>query len=169
MTHSPYLLLELRVEILGCDKLPNKDLGFENKTDAIVSVAYGNCVAQTDVVTDCLSPRWLPWSQRAFVFRMSHPCVPLHLAVFDYDDIPLVGSLVDEILDWTQHNDRLGQLTIGLTNFRPSTDYVLVYGLFKDDSFADTRKNYGSITIRLRIEWRGAFIDYFYYNLRRDI
>jgi C2 domain len=62
------------VEILGCDGLPNLDSGgfLGNKTDAFVSIVFEDSVVQTDIVDDCLSPRWLPWMKRAFVFHMGH-------------------------------------------------------------------------------------------------
>lgn len=47
------------LEILGCDGLPNKDAGgvIGNKTDAFAAVVFEDCVLQTDVIDDCLSPR----------------------------------------------------------------------------------------------------------------
>jgi Ca2+-dependent lipid-binding protein len=62
------------LEILAADNLPNKDVGVSanDKTDAFVSIVYEDCAVRTDVVADCLSPRWLPWMQRAFIFRMMH-------------------------------------------------------------------------------------------------
>ena len=69
------------VEILFCDKLPNLDTGgvLGNKTDAFVSLVYEDCHVRTDVISDCLSPRWMPWSQRAFVFNMMHTSSQLFL------------------------------------------------------------------------------------------
>ena len=61
------------VEIIGCDKLPNLDASIlGEKTDAFVSVVYEDCCARTDTVDNSLSPRWMPWTQRAFVFNMMH-------------------------------------------------------------------------------------------------
>lgn len=75
------------VEILGCDKLPNMDVGgfAGNKTDAFVSLVFEDIYVRTDVIDDCLSPRWPPWSQRAFVFHILHSSSQLFLGVFDYD------------------------------------------------------------------------------------
>ena len=62
------------VEIIGCDNLPNMDgariLG--DKTDAFVSLVYEDCFARTDIIADCLSPRWMPWANRAFIFNTMH-------------------------------------------------------------------------------------------------
>lgn len=61
------------VEVLGCDNLPNMDLGgTRDKTDAFVSLVYEDSLGKTDVVADCLSPRWMPWTRRAYIFNMTH-------------------------------------------------------------------------------------------------
>lgn len=43
-----------------------------NYTDAFVCVAYEDSLVQTDVIDDQISPMWMPWSQRAFVFKIRH-------------------------------------------------------------------------------------------------
>ena len=79
---------KLHVEIIGCDGLPQLDTGsfLGNKTDAFVSVVYEDCISKTDVIDDTLSPRWMPWSQRAFQLHMMHPSSQMYLGVFDYAD-----------------------------------------------------------------------------------
>ena len=69
------------VEILGCDGLPNMDSGgfYGNKTDTFVACVYEDVYGRTDVIDDCLSPRWLPWSNRAFIFSMGHPSSLLNI------------------------------------------------------------------------------------------
>ena len=69
------------VEIIGCDKLPNMDVGsvLGNKTDAFVSLVYEDCFERTDVIDDSLSPRWMPWSKRAFIFNCMHTSSQLFL------------------------------------------------------------------------------------------
>jgi len=113
------------VEVIGCDNLPNMDKGgtFGNKTDCLVSVVYEDCFARTDVINDCLSPRWLPWSQRAFIFNMMHTSSQIFLGVFDYDSNPL-----------SQH-DMCGRVSVNITNFRPNTVYLLRYKLYPVCSF----------------------------------
>lgn len=137
---------EIYLEILGADGLSNLDVGLENKTDAFVSIVYGDAVVQTDVVSDCLKPRWLPWTQRAFLFHIVDPTAPIFIAIFDYDGASVASVSVGD-------HDRIGQITVGIQNFAPSTDYVLHYDMYKEDIFYSNRKTTGSISIRLRIEW----------------
>lgn len=127
------------VEIIGADDLPNKDMdiGTGNKTDSFVSVVYEDCVAKTDVIDDCLSPRWLPWMKRAFVFRMMHTSSNLNVGIFDYDNS---GS-----------HDICGRVSIDLANFVPDTEYVLRYNLY-EDSVSTDRKPKGVLILRLRME-----------------
>eukprot|EP00804_Cyclotella_cryptica_P003215 CCRYP_010465-RB/>CCRYP_010465-RB protein AED:0.11 eAED:0.11 QI:193/1/1/1/0.61/0.57/14/6319/1145 len=144
---------KIYVEVIGCDNLPNMDKGgaFGNKTDSFVSVVYEDCFARTDVINDCLSPRWVPWSQRAFVFNMMHTSSQLFLGVFDYDSNPL-----------SQH-DLCGRVSVNLTNFRPNTVYFLRYKLYPtarakfnrekfEQKFEKDPANHCTITIRLRME-----------------
>ena len=110
------------VEILGCDNLPNMDTGgvLGNKTDAFISLVYEDCFAQTDVVSNCLSPRWMPWTQRAFVFNMMHTSSQLFLGVFDSDPM--------------SSHDLIGRVSIDLSNTRSNTVYVLQFQLYKVSS-----------------------------------
>ena len=73
------------VEVLGCDGLPNLDTGgmLGNKTDAFVSLVFEDCYVRTDTIDDCLSPRWLPWTRRAFCFNIAHSSSQLLLGVFE--------------------------------------------------------------------------------------
>ena len=50
------------VEIIECRHLPYLDIGrrLRNKSDAFVSLIYEDCTAWTDIIDDCLSPRWMP-------------------------------------------------------------------------------------------------------------
>ena len=62
------------LEILKCDDIPNLDSGtFGDYTDAFVAIVFEDNLVRTDVINDELSPRWLPWTQRAFAFPMKHP------------------------------------------------------------------------------------------------
>ena len=81
---------KLHIEVLACDKLPNTDI-ITKKTDAFVSLVYEDSMVCTDVIIDRLSPRWMPWTQRAFILRMMHPSSQVFLGVFDYDEIGAKG------------------------------------------------------------------------------
>ena len=132
----------LFVEVIGADDLPNKDknISGQNKTDAFVALIYEDCIVKTDVIDDCLSPRWLPWMQRAFVMHMTHTSSRLYVGAFDYDP----GMAAD--------HDIIGRLSIDLTNLRPDTEYLLTYNLYEDSIAAD-REAKGTITLRLRLEF----------------
>lgn len=136
-------LARLFVEIIGCDDLPNMDTGgfAGNKTDAFVSLVYEDVVCRTDVIDDCLAPRWMPWSQRAFIFHMMHSSSQLFLGVFDYD----AG------LNPADDHDLIGRVSVDMTNMRPNSSYVLKYNLFTSAKMS-SRKSKGSVTLRLRIE-----------------
>ena len=128
------------VEVLGADGLPNKDAslgGGKNKTDAFVSLVYEDCAVKTDIIDDSLSPRWLPWMQRAFILRMTHSSSNLHVGVFDHDP----GS----------KHDICGRVSIDLSNLRPDTEYFLNYNLY-ETSLVEDRQPKGTITLRLRME-----------------
>lgn len=131
----------LFVEILGCEGLPNLDTGGRNKTDAFVALVFEDSIGKTDIIDDCLSPMWPPWTQRAFIFHMFHGSSQLFLGVFDYDD----G------VNPTDDHDLIGRVSVDLTNLRHDTTYVLKYNIYTTARMSD-RKSKGTITIRLRIE-----------------
>ncbi len=107
-----------------------------NKTDAFVKVVYEDCICQTDVIDDKNSPRFLPWSKRAFVFHTNYPSSVVNLGVFDYDP----GLL-------NQH-DFIGRAAVDVTNLRPGTEYILNYALY-DTALKKERKKNGSIKVRM--------------------
>jgi hypothetical protein len=129
----------VHVEILGCDQLPNFDSGGRNKTDAFVSLVYEDCIVKTDVVDDCLNPRWLPWTKRAASFNIYHSSSQIFVGVFDYADHP------------GDDHSLIGRVALDLTNLRKDTMYVLKYDLYNTAMITE-RKRMGSITIRLRLE-----------------
>jgi len=131
------------LEILGCDGLPNMDNGsfYGNKTDTFVACVFEDVYGRTDVIDDCLSPRWLPWSNRAFILRIEHPSSLLNLGVFDFD----AGS--DQLAD----HDLIGRVSVDLTNLRSGTEYVLSYNIFPSARVSD-RKSLGKLMIRVRME-----------------
>jgi hypothetical protein len=61
------------LEILRCHNLPNLDTGtLGDYTDAFCAIVFEDNLVRTDVIEDELSPRWFPWTQRAFAFPMKH-------------------------------------------------------------------------------------------------
>jgi hypothetical protein len=73
---------------------------------------------------------------------MGHPSSQILIGVFDYDvNHAGIGS-----------HDPVGRITVDVTNFSPSTEYVLSYHLY--ESVLDkVRESRGTLTIRLRIEY----------------
>eukprot|EP00339_Tiarina_fusa_P025749 CAMPEP_0117019744 /NCGR_PEP_ID=MMETSP0472-20121206/15103_1 /TAXON_ID=693140 ORGANISM="Tiarina fusus, Strain LIS" /NCGR_SAMPLE_ID=MMETSP0472 /ASSEMBLY_ACC=CAM_ASM_000603 /LENGTH=1103 /DNA_ID=CAMNT_0004724777 /DNA_START=181 /DNA_END=3489 /DNA_ORIENTATION=+ len=130
------------VEVLSCDGLPNLDTGgfLGNKTDAFVSLVYEDVYVRTDTIDDCLSPRWMPWSNRAFIFNIDHSSSQVFLGVFDFD----AGGVFDD-------HDLIGKATIDVTNLRKNTDYTLSYNICPS-SIVTGHKIQGKVTIRLRLE-----------------
>ena len=131
---------KLFVEVIGCDGLPNMDAAAMGggKTDAFACLVYEDCVVSTEVLNDTLSPRWLPWTQRAFVFHITHPSSQLMVGVFDWD------------ADVTGSHDPIGRVNVDITNLRSDTDYTVYYELFTSALVAK-RKSNGRIKLRLRL------------------
>ena len=132
------------VEIIGCDGLPNLDLSVtgRNKSDPFVCIAFEDGVVNTDVINDCLSPRWMPWSRRAFVFNVLHPSSQFYISVMDYDEI-IPGNP-------RSSHDKMGRCILNPTNARPNTTYTMRYSLFSSDEL--DRKIVGKIMFRFRYE-----------------
>mmetsp|Transcript_23343 Transcript_23343/g.36135 ORF Transcript_23343/g.36135 Transcript_23343/m.36135 type:complete len:1112 (+) Transcript_23343:197-3532(+) len=128
------------VEIIQCDGLPNMDTGstFGNLTDSFVSLVYEDCFARTHTVDDCLSPRFMPWSRRAFILNMMHTSSQLFVGVFDSDP-------------HTAH-ELIGRVSVDLTNLIPNMIYTMKYNLHPTAKCNPREKKCGSITIRLRLE-----------------
>ncbi|KAL7496488.1 hypothetical protein ACHAWT_004732, partial [Skeletonema menzelii] len=135
---------KIYVEVLKCNQLRNMDSGsaLGMKTDAFASLVYEDCFVETDVISNCLSPRWMPWSRRAFIFNMMHTSSQLFVAVFDSDDTPLPFN----------HHDLCGRVSIDLSNFMPDTVYTLDFDLFPSAKNTPRHAKYGTITIRLRLQ-----------------
>jgi hypothetical protein len=133
----------LFIEILHCDNLPNLDVGgfAGNKTDAFVSIVFEDAIVQTDVIDDTLSPRWLPWTKRAFIFHVMHSSSQLFLGVFDYD----AG------INPTDDHDLIGRVSVDLSNLQKDTVYTLNYKLYPTARMA-ARDERGNITIRVRLD-----------------
>jgi len=146
-------LAQIYLEIICCDNLPNFDAiqGFTNvsqsignhvsefmgdKTDSSVAILYEDAMARTDRIDNCLSPRWMPWTQRSFILNTMYASSKIYLAVFDVDT--LAGITTHELI---------GRVVVNLNNFHFRKEYLLHYKLR-----AATRDDRGTITIRLRIE-----------------
>jgi hypothetical protein len=131
----------LYVEILSCNNLPNVDYGgrLGNQTDTFCSLVYGDGFVQTNVIDDELSPYWLPWTQRAFVFPVGHPSQVVYVGVFGYKRNPL-------------SHVPIGRVEINLTNLQQSTEYVLDYNLSATSHNYMSRPTNGQIRLRLRLE-----------------
>jgi hypothetical protein len=145
---------KLYVEVIGCDKLPNLDstsLNLRDKTDAFACLIFEDAVVNTDVIGDSLSPRWMPWCRRAFVFNIAHPSSDLQLGIFDYDPelspIQLVSRAAADL------HDPVGRIHINISNFFANTVYTLKYNIFYGDLAKDRMKTRGTITLRMRIDW----------------
>jgi hypothetical protein len=146
---------KLFVEIIGCDKLPNLDFGtlnFRDVTDAFACLIFEDAVVNTDVIGDSLSPRWMPWSRRAFVFNINHPSSDLQIGIFDHDielsPLQLLSRATGEDL-----HDPVGRIQIHTSNFLENTVYTLKYNMFYGDLAKDRLKTRGTITVRMRINW----------------
>jgi hypothetical protein len=134
---------KIYVEIIGCDDLPNLDTSItgRDKTDAFVCLVHEDCIVNTDVINDCLSPRWMPWTQRAFIFNVMHPSSQLYVGVFDHDQAVPGAS---------PKHDKVGRIVINLTNYIPDTVVTARFHLY--DSDEPNRKRTGTLILRIRYE-----------------
>ena len=144
--NTKHSLGRLYVEILSAHDLPNVDLGetVGNKTNGFCSIVYGDTMVQTDLIDDELSPHWLPWTQRAFVFNASkewrNPSgVALFVGVFGFKRKPF------------RRHRAIGRVEIRPFSFQRNTLYELEYNIYKN-SHATTRTVQGRIRMRLRLE-----------------
>jgi len=87
--------------------------------DAFVGIVLEDAFVQGDVIDNCGSPRWMPWSRRAFVFPISHPQSPVLIGIFDQDIVQPT-------------HDPLGRIVIDISKFCNNTEYMLKYDLHKD-------------------------------------
>lgn len=145
---------KLYFEVIGCDRLINADfttLDVTDKTDAFACIVYEDAIVNTDVIGDCLSPRWPSWSRRSFVFNSSHPESDLFLGIFDYDPETSPVQMLSQAT--SDLHDPIGRIQIKLSNFHHGTVYTLKYNLYGGESAEDRKKANGTITVRLRIEW----------------
>jgi len=129
------------IEILQCDRLPNLDYSIQgrDKTDSFACIVFEDSAVNTDVITDSLSPRWMPWCQRAFVFNIMHPSSQLMVGLFDHDS-GITGP----------SHQFVGRVVVNLCNRRAQSLYTETYVLH--DSALDGRETRGTVTLRIRLE-----------------
>lgn len=136
-------IAKIYLEILSCDDLPNLETVqlFGNKTDAFVQVVYEDCISETCVIHDCNSPRWLPWTNRAFELHTTYPSSVIYIGVHDYD--PGAQMITD--------HDMVGRCAVDVTQLKPNTEYLLNYEIH-NTSMNIERRMQGTLRIRVRIE-----------------
>ena len=129
-------IAKVYLEILACDDLPNMETvgHFGNKTDAFVQIVYEDCICNTNVIENKDSPRFLPWTNRAFVLHTAYPSSVINLGVFDYDP---GGAAISD-------HDFVGRVSVDVTNLCPGTEYQLNYTLY-DTALIEKRKSNGTI------------------------
>ena len=103
-----------------------------NYTDAFVCAAFEDSLVQTDVIDDELSPMWMPWSQRAFVFHIRHALSPLYVSVMNYD---ILGR-----------HEGFGRATINLNHFESNMVYTIKYTLYTSSNTWDRDSAWTIIT-----------------------
>mmetsp|Transcript_545 Transcript_545/g.761 ORF Transcript_545/g.761 Transcript_545/m.761 type:complete len:639 (-) Transcript_545:61-1977(-) len=140
---------KLYLEVLSCDGLPNMDSidvelfeihnPLRGVTDAFACIIYEDTIVNTDVLMDTCSPRWLPWTQRAFVFNIANPSSQIFISIFDFDA--------------NSSHDFIGRITIDVTNLGSKMDHVLKYALFPSNCVSKGRIKKGIVTVRIRVEW----------------
>lgn len=132
---------KMYVEIIGLDGL-SKDLDSTvidpgKGTDAYVVCAFEDSAITSDVIQDCNSPRFLPWTRRAFKFNINDISSKLFIGAFDHDR-------------GMHSNDPIGRISISLAKFVPNTTYNLSYELY-DTGQISNRLSRGVIHLRLRM------------------
>lgn len=137
----------IRLEVLGCDRLPRLDL--TDKSDPFCAVLYENSFLRTDVIWNCQSPRWMPWTARAFELPVRHPYSLLFVAVLDYDASPLIDSAV------VSSHDPVGRIVLHPGRFEPNVTHVLSYSLDGTGDGQPAGATGATIMIRLRVRWDG--------------
>ncbi len=161
------------VEILSCQRLPNKNVGkaFGNKADPFVCLIYEDCLVQTDVVRNCQNPLFMPWTQRAFVFNTMNTLSCLYLGVFDHDFGPFnhkgkifLHQSIVRIISSTSSAYPLidtqlfpllgmGRVTVDLRELKQNTEYTLKYNLYTSPMTSNRK-------VRLEI-YTNYFVNYF--------
>ena len=106
--------------------------------DPFVSIVYEDSFVNTDIINGNDSPRWLPPTNRAFVFNMIHPSSQINIGVIDFKENNLDG------------NHPIGRATVDL-NIAPDIEYLFTYPLYMGANINEELPK-GSISIRVRME-----------------
>ena len=122
---------KIYLEIIGCDKLPNMDVGnvslklpHKDKTDAFACIVYEDVIVNTDVIANTVSPRWMPWCHRAFAFNILHPSSDVFIGIFDHDSEHNPLHMASQVASSSLH-DPIGRIVLNLSHFKPDTVYLL--------------------------------------------
>lgn len=122
---------KLYLELISCDGLPNMDRGNLSlnvhkgeKTDAFACIVYEDVIVNTDVISNTLSPRWMPWCHRAFAFNIMHPSSDVFVGIFDHDPEQNPLHMVSQ-MGLSSLHDPIGRIVINLSHFKPDTVYLL--------------------------------------------
>ena len=139
-------------------------------TDPFAKIIVEDTCVSTDIIYDTLSPRWMPWSRRAFVLPIVHPRSPVIIGLFH------VGAL---------QNDNIGRIIMDIGRLRNDVDYILTFDLHNDPvkrkkkvsrTISVTKRHFidsylwylkyflnfcvmnlkaaGTITVRVRLKWK---------------
>jgi C2 domain len=146
---------KLYLELISCDSLPNMDRGNVSlniqkgdKTDAFACIVYEDVIVNTDVISNTLSPRWMPWCHRAFAFNIMHPSSDVFVGIFDHDPEQNPLHMVSQMAMSSLH-DPIGRIVINLSHFKPDTVYLLQVRAFIQ---------YLLLMVRLPIVWFLLFL-----------
>lgn len=132
----------LYLEVIGCDDIPNLDRAFPNeKTNCFITTIFEDTIVSTDVIMNCSSPRFLPWTRRAFHFNIKHAMSPLFIGVFDHDN------------RMNFNHDYIGRVVLNPSQFAANTAYNVTYELY-DSHQMKKRSMRGTITLRIRVDWK---------------
>jgi hypothetical protein len=140
-------------ELLKCDELPNLDKMNMSKTDAFANIVFESNIVNTDVINNCLNPRWPCWSTRAFVFNVEHPSSDIFISIVDYDDGKAPLQMIQKTVKQGEVHDPVARTLISLSKFVPDTTYTLKFPLYYGELEEHRKTVRGYMTVRLRIEW----------------
>ena len=141
-THTSFYHCVALKSVIGCDDLPNLDRGFPNeKSDCFITTIFEDTIVSSDVIMNCSSPRFLPWTRRAFHFNIKHAMSPLFIGVFDYDN------------RMQFNHDYIGRVVLNPSQFAANTAYNVTYELY-DSHQMKKRSMRGTITLSIRVDWK---------------
>jgi hypothetical protein len=98
-------------------------------------------LVQTEVVSDCLNPMWMPWTDRAFVFNRMHSLSSIYIGVFNHRLGPM-------------YHTGCGRVAIDLRKFEPNTSYTLKYELFASPTITNRKVS------KCHLHYRSDFVTF---------